>query len=128
MRGSGGEVFSSPTLASPSATAIFAPLTLHDLLGSFVPHRRGLAEIRIVGHMAANRRVVAKYLIFYNGLPATNCVEEIRLVVCNRIVIGWSRERLRFLIHSKPQRCWFRIALVPLFHVLISQSSRPAVD
>jgi len=48
--------------------------------------------------MAANRRVVAEHFVFYNWLSTANGIEEVRLMICNGVVIVWGGERLYFLI------------------------------
>src|ERR1700694_3444121 len=43
-----------------------------DLFGGSVPHDRGSAEIRLIGHVARQRSMVAEYHIFDNWLAGTH--------------------------------------------------------
>src|SRR5438105_142234 len=102
--------------------------TVCNLFGGCVPDRHRLVEVGIICQMTADRGVVAKYFILHNRLPAPHCVEEIGLVIRDRIVTRWRGERLCFFLRAEREWRGKRIFFVPFFQVFLAQFRRPAVD
>src|SRR5207237_410747 len=77
MRSLGSQSESHPRPAPKLKAAIMRSLRALDFFGGGVPCHRIPTEIRFIGHVARQRRVMSKYDIFCNRLPRAHRLEKI---------------------------------------------------
>lgn len=85
---------------------------------------RTVAIVRFIGHVAANRRVVAEYNVLHQRLPRTNRFKEFPHVRAEIVVV------VSFITDGLGSRLlsWLGVVLrVPLLEVCILQMRRQAI-
>src|SRR6266542_732482 len=93
-----------------------------------VPHRRRLLEIRMIGQMAADRRVVAELLVFDDFLSRADCIEKVGFVVNKVTVAGRCAEYFGSFRYFGLKRYRQRVLLLKFLQILVAQLSGPAED
>ena len=81
-------------------------------------------KIRVIGHVARNRRIVAKHLVLHNMLARLHRVEEIGNMICSIIVSLRCGECLR----QRQSRSRLRMRRVPFFQVFPLRFCRPPIQ
>src|SRR5579872_2508599 len=91
-----------------------------------VPSCYRVLEIRVIGQVTADRRMVAEFLVLDGWLSGSNRVEEICLVSRNIAVPKRCRKRFCFL-HLVIERPRLRMFRFPLRQIFLAQPFWPAL-
>src|SRR6266567_3542487 len=99
-----------------------------DRLRGRVPYRYAVMEVRVICHVAGDRRVVPEHLVLGDVLPRLHRVEEVRQVV-GRIVVPLRRGvRLHQSWSGSGNGGLLGMRTMPLVEILPLRLSRPAIE